>query len=181
MTEPDVEYVVLLDDHGEPCGTAPKADVHHRNTPLHLAFSCWILDERGRTLLTRRAASKRTWPGAWTNSFCGHPAPGESLANAVHRRARHELGATVGTPVPVLADFRYRAVMADGTVENEVCPVFTAALLSEPEPNPAEVDAVRWIDLDELASAVESDPTPYSPWMREQLGALHPGPRRIRP
>lgn len=170
--ESGVEYVVLLDDDGQPCGTAPKAEVHNRNTALHLAFSCWILDERGRTLLTRRAASKRTWPGAWTNSFYGHPAPGESLAHAVHRRAGHELGATVGTLAPALPDFRYRAVMADGTVENEVCPVFTAALLSDPEPNPAEVDAVHWIDLDELAAAVERDPAPYSPWMREQLAAL---------
>ena len=168
----EVEYVVLLNNLGEPCGTAPKAEVHHRNTPLHLAFSCWILDGRGRTLLTRRAAGKRTWPGAWTNSFCGHPAPGESLADAVHRRASYELGATVGTPAPALPDFRYRAVMSDGTVENEVCPVFTAALLSDPEPNPTEVDAVRWVDLDELVVTIERDPAPYSPWMREQLLAL---------
>ena len=170
--EPDVEYVVLLDEHGQACGTAPKAEVHHQNTPLHLAFSCWILDERGRTLLTRRASSKQTWPGAWTNSFCGHPAPGESPVDAVHRRARHELGATVGPPAPALPDFRYRAVMADGTVENEVCPVFTAALISEPQPNPAEVDAMRWVDLAELAVEAERDPATYSPWMREQLSAL---------
>ena len=169
---PDVEYVVLLDDHGKPCGAAPKAEVHNRDTPLHLAFSCWILDERGRTLLTRRAALKRTWPGAWTNSFCGHPAPGESILDAVHRRAQHELGATVGTLAPALPDFRYRAVMADGTVENEVCPVFTAELRSGPDPNPAEVGALRWIDLHQLRAAVEDDPAPYSPWMREQLAAL---------
>ena len=170
--EPDVEYVVLLDEHGQACGTAPKAEVHHQNTPLHLAFSCWILDERGRTLLTRRASSKQTWPGAWTNSFCGHPAPGEGPVDAVHRRARDELGATVGPPALALPDFRYRAVMADGTVENEVCPVFTAALISEPQPNPAEVDALRWVDIGELAAEVERDPAPYSPWMREQLSAL---------
>jgi isopentenyl-diphosphate delta-isomerase len=171
---PDVEYVVLLAEDGQPCGTAPKAQVHHRNTPLHLAFSCWILDEQGRTLLTRRAASKQTWPGVWTNSFCGHPAPGESLVDAVHRRAAHELGVTVGTPAPALPHFRYRAVMADGIVENEVCPVFTAALLTEPEPNPTEVDAMRWVDLAKLADTVERDPTPYSPWMCEQLAALYP-------
>ena len=168
----DTEYVVLLDDDGLPCGTAEKSGVHHRNTPLHLAFSCWILGEQGQTLLTRRAANKTTWPGVWTNSFCGHPAPGESLTDAVHRRAAYELGAAVDSPTPALPDFRYRAVMADGTVENEVCPVFIATLRSDPEPNPSEVAALRWVNLDELAAAVERDATPYSPWMLEHLAGI---------
>jgi isopentenyl-diphosphate delta-isomerase len=168
----DVEMVVLLDDDGQPSGSAPKASVHHDDTPLHLAFSCWLVDEQRRTLLTRRAAEKRTWPGALTNSFCGHPAPGEAISQAVHRRARVELGTRISEPVLVLADFRYRAVMDDGTVENEVCPVYAARLLAPPQPNPAEVSELRWVRFSELAEALAGDPTTYSPWMAEQLQAL---------
>ncbi|MDQ1618463.1 MAG: isopentenyl-diphosphate Delta-isomerase [Actinomycetota bacterium] len=166
------EWVVLLDVQGRPIGSAPKAEVHHGNTPLHLAFSCWVVDERGRTLLTQRSAAKRTWPGAWTNSFCGHPAPGERIEDAVHRRARDELGTTVTEPVTVLPDFRYRAVMDDGTVENEICPVHVARLLYRPDPNPAEVGDLRWVSYAELPAAVADDSSSYSPWMREQLDAL---------
>ncbi|PRY13412.1 isopentenyl-diphosphate Delta-isomerase [Kineococcus rhizosphaerae] len=164
-----VELVVLLTDDGTPCGTAPKADVHHTSTPLHLAFSCWIFDAEGRTLLTRRAAVKRTWPGAWTNSFCGHPGPGEEPADAVTRRAVQELGAPVAGVEPLLPSFRYRAVMDDGIVENEICPVFSARLDGDLVPDPDEVDAVRWVGLDELRAEVAADPSPFSPWMLLQL------------
>lgn len=164
--------VVLLDDDGRPCGAAPKAEVHTSETPLHLAFSCWVVDALGQVLLTRRSGLKRTWPGSWTNAFCGHPAPGELIAEAVHRRARDELGTRVSEPVAQLPDFRYRAVMDDGTVENEVCPVYVARLLAPPRPNPAEVADLRWLSYADLPAAVAATPSAYSPWMREQLGAL---------
>ncbi|MGA7203077.1 MAG: isopentenyl-diphosphate delta-isomerase, partial [Specibacter sp.] len=50
-----LELVRLLDEEGSEIGTADKALVHGTDTPLHLAFSCHLLDGRGRTLLTRRA------------------------------------------------------------------------------------------------------------------------------
>ena len=50
------DHVVLLDEFGRPCGTAPKNSVHHTQTPLHLAFSCYVVDRVGRVLLTRRAS-----------------------------------------------------------------------------------------------------------------------------
>lgn len=168
----DDELVVLLDDTGEPCGSARKADVHHASTPLHLAFSCWLFDAEGRTLLTQRAFSKKTWPGIWTNSFCGHPAPGEPIAEAVLRRGRQELGAVVAPPTVALPDFRYRAVMGDGIVENEICPVFTSTLISELTLDPSEVADTRWVTLPELSSLLEGSGETYSPWLREQLPQL---------
>jgi isopentenyl-diphosphate delta-isomerase len=167
------ELVVLLDESGHPCGTAPKATVHHESTPLHLAFSCWLFDTAGeRVLLTRRAAAKRTWPLVWTNSFCGHPAPDETVDEAVWRRAGDELGVRLGELRLELPDFRYTARMADGVCENEVCPVYTATLEGDPVPDLAEVDAFAWVPWSTLSAAVADDPERYSPWMRLQLPLL---------
>jgi isopentenyl-diphosphate delta-isomerase len=171
MTDTD-EFVVLVDEDGTPLGTAPKATVHDADTPLHLAFSCHLRDGDGRLLVTRRALGKRTWPGVWTNSFCGHPGPGEDLESAVARRAYDELGVTVTDLRLVLPDFRYRATDASGTVENELCPVYTAVTLDDVQPDPDEVAEYRWIDAEDLEVAVSMAPWAFSPWLNLQLVEL---------
>ena len=92
----DVELVVLASEDGARVGTAPKATVHTADTSLHFAFSCYLLDDEGRLLVTRRALSKTTWPGVWTNSFCGHPGPSETSEDAVALRSVEELGLAAG-------------------------------------------------------------------------------------
>lgn len=167
MTES--EEVVLLDSAARPIGSAHKLSVHTTDTPLHLAFSCHVYDSAGRVLVTRRALSKLTWPGVWTNSFCGHPAPGEDLDAAIHRRAERELGLSLGPLEPVLPRFRYRAVDASGIVENELCPVFRTTVDIDPRPATDEVAEWAWIRPDDLREAVAAAPFAFSPWLALQL------------
>lgn len=167
-----MEQVILLDETGHASGVADKATVHHQHTPLHLAFSCYVINEDNQLLLTRRAASKTTWPGVWTNSCCGHPAPDEPLATAVTRRLYEELGLAVDTIELILPSFRYRAVMDNGTTENEMCPVYRARTRSQPEPDPTEVDALQWIRWDEFAETVAANTPDLSPWCVQQLHQL---------
>ena len=166
------ELVVLLDDAGRAIGTADKATVHGPDTPLHLAFSAYLFDDRGRTLFTRRALDKRTFPGVWTNSVCGHPAPGETLPEAIRRRAARELGLAVDDLRLVLPEFAYRAEM-HGVVENETCPVYAGWLAPGSAPAPAadEVAEVEWVAWPELVDAVGAG-RPVSPWCARQVPLL---------
>ena len=159
------ETVVLVADDGTPVGTAPKATVHSTETPLHLAFSCHVFDDRGRVLVTRRALAKKTWPGVWTNAFCGHPAPEEPMVDALVRRAERKLGLALTDVRVSLPDFRYRAVDASGVVENEICPVYIARTDDEVAPNPLEVVEARWVDPEELGSSLATTPWAFSPWL----------------
>ncbi|NHI16579.1 isopentenyl-diphosphate Delta-isomerase [Microbacterium excoecariae] len=166
------ERVVLLDDSGRPTGVTDKATVHHAATPLHLAFSCHVVDDDGRVLLTRRALTKRAWPGTWTNAFCGHPAPFEPIPDAVERRAQDELGLRVADMRLALPDFRYRAVDASGVVENEICPVYLARPASPLRPVPEEVMDTRWVEAHDLAAALQAAPWAFSPWLVMQARQL---------
>ncbi|KUP97147.1 isopentenyl-diphosphate Delta-isomerase [Thermobifida cellulosilytica] len=166
------EEVVLLDERHRPIGAAAKSGVHHESTPLHLAFSCYIFDSRSRLLVTRRALGKQTWPGVWTNSCCGHPGPGEPVAEAVHRRVREELGLHVTGLRLALPEFRYRAVDASGVVENEVCPVYVASADDDPRPDPAEVMDWQWVDWQTFVAMARNAPWSISPWAAEQAVLL---------
>lgn len=166
--------VVLVDSDGSPVGVQSKESVHGFSTPRHLAFSCHVVDAEGQLLVTRRALSKATWPGVWTNAFCGHPSPGESLEDAVHRRAAFELGLTVDSIVCALPDFGYAARDASGIEENEHCPVFIARATSPLTPNPAEVAEIRWTSVSELSTAATAAPWAFSPWLIEHLPELLP-------
>ncbi|CAG9295425.1 isopentenyl-diphosphate Delta-isomerase [Celerinatantimonas diazotrophica] len=166
------EQVVLLNEQHQPIGQMSKKDVHHQHTPLHLGFSCYILNRLGQLLITRRAFSKKTWAGVWTNSVCGHPAPGEPIPQAVMRRSRQELGLNITTPKLLVADYRYRAKDVSGVVEYEYCPIWVARAISPVVINRHEVMDYQWVNPDDLAKASELMPTVFSPWMVEQIALL---------
>lgn len=173
MTISPLEQVVLLDEDGEPIGVADKATVHGPTTPLHLAFSCYGFDGSGRLLVTRRARDKPTFPGVLTNTCCGHPAPGEAIVDAVHRRLDEELGLAVTDLRLVLPGFGYRA-SAGGIEENERCPVFVGTVVGEPRPRPDEVDSWGWWRWAEFLAAASDESSDVSPWARLQAPLLDP-------
>ncbi len=166
------ELVVLLDDAGNRTGVADKATIHTADTPLHWAFSCHVFNAAGEVLVTRRALTKRTWPGVWTGSFCGHPAPDELAATAVARRAKHELGLDLDRLTLVDPEFRYRAVDASGIVENELCPVYTATTADDVVARRDEVGQFEWVNLVDLGVAVTTAPWAFSPWLTLQIPLL---------
>lgn len=172
---------MLVDGRGSAVGVARKSVVHHRDTPRHLAFSCYVFDEGDRLLVTTRALDKPSFPGLTTNTACGHPKPGERLVAAVRRRTRAELGLELGELTLVLPDFAYEATM-NGLRENEVCPVFVARLDSRVaiRPDPAEVHEAHWEPWADFRDAVLSGGRDVSPWCAQQvalLDALGPDPR----
>jgi isopentenyl-diphosphate Delta-isomerase len=145
------EHIVFVDANGMPTGeVGPKLASHHQHTRRHLGFSCYLFRRGDDALLvTRRAHTKKVWPGVWTNSFCGQPAAGEAMADALRRRAFDELRISALQQLQcVLPTYTYKTPAFSGVVEHEFCPVYTALTsdtpLAVPDERPtASPDAAR--------------------------------------
>ncbi len=170
------EKVILVDQTGQKIGEADKAQVHTDQTPLHLAFSCFLFNAKGEFMIQQRAETKKTWPNVWSNTCCGHPALGELTDKAVIRRIKEELGIIQDQVELILPDFRYHARHL-GVVENEICPVYVGMLSSATNLNPEEVQAVDLVDWGGFIRAIldKNDTTfdHFSVWCRTEAMILH--------
>jgi isopentenyl-diphosphate Delta-isomerase len=165
------ELVILVDEHNNVLGTMPKAEVHCAVTPLHRAFSSFLLRSNDRhVLVQQRSVKKPTWPLMWSNSCCGHPGPGESNVDAARRRLKYELG-LVPSLLEEVAPYRY-CFTKDGVMENEICPILVGIVDHEPVLNPDEVQAVRWMEWKAFLKAIELNLKDYSAWCVEQAQIL---------
>lgn len=166
-----MELVILVDEKNNQIGTAPKDTVHTKDTPLHRGFSLFLFNAKNELLLTRRALTKKTFPGVWTNTVCGHPAPKESVVEASRCRLADELG-IVSQDIVEVAPYQYRFSDQNGIVENEICPILVGHADIDPTPNPNEVEEWKWMPWKEFLDAAQTNPKNFSPWSVEEARIL---------
>jgi isopentenyl-diphosphate delta-isomerase len=171
MLQDVAERVILVDANGHEVGSEEKLAAHRLGV-LHRAFSVLIWNGDGRLLLQQRHPDKYHSGGLWTNTCCGHPRPGEAIADAAHRRLSEEMG--IACPLESLGSLTYRAELADGLVEHEHVTIFRGTYDGPIHPDPAECDAYAWIDPSNLAATVAASPERYTAWFANYVAARWP-------
>ncbi len=164
--------VVLVDKKDNVLGFKEKFAAHKIPVPLHRAISIVIFNNRrDQMLITKRAASKPTWPYSWTNAVCSHPYPEETYQEAAERRLYEELG--FKTPLKEILKFSYEAEM-DNKVwgEHELDHVFTGKYEGPIRPDPDEVAGYEWIGIEDLKKDLKVNNKKYSPWFKIILERL---------
>lgn len=166
--------VELVDERGRAIGSCPVAQAHTAPGQLHRAFSVLLFDATGRLLLQQRAAVKTRFPLLWTNTCCGHPAPGEPLTSAASVRLGEELG--IAAELTEVGVFHYEADdPATGRVEHEWDHVLVGRFDgAPPDPDPAEIADHAWLYPADLRTALESEPARFTPWLSGVLAITHP-------
>ena len=174
------EAVIQVTEHDEVIGPISKFDSHFGVGKYHRAFSVLLFDSSGRLLLQKRASHKITFPGVWANSCCSHPLYSEDemeLNNAlgVKRAAIRKLEQELGihpSQVPIekfdfVTKMRYQSRQDEEWIEREVdhCLVIHADV--ELNPNPNEVEEIKWVSKDKLEEMLVAESEEIiAPWFR---------------
>lgn len=155
------QEVILVSEADTPVGIMEKMEAHQKGL-LHRAFSIFIFNSKGEMLLQQRAISKYHSGGLWTNACCSHPQPGEDTLESAERRLQEEMG--FKTPLRRIFDFVYRAEFDNGLIEHEFDHVFIGDYEQPVDFNKAEVMAYEYVNMEELAIAIEKNPGDYTAW-----------------
>ncbi len=158
------EACLCLDENDAVISTASKMDTHLGDGIRHRAFSVLIYDSKGRLLVQQRSSEKITFPAVWANSCCSHPLDiaGENgdAVEGVKEAARRKLDQELGIPRSVTDDwefnhigrFEYKCRWDDEWVEHEIDHVMIVKADCEVDFNRNEIQAIDWLDVDELKS-----------------------------
>ncbi len=165
-----MEQVILVDHNDKQVGLEEKLKAHQNGGKLHRAFSIFIFNKKGETMLQQRAAAKYHGGGLWSNTVCSHPRAGETPLQAAHRRLKEEMG--FDCEMREVFAFEYEAKMDKGLTEHEYDHVIFGTYEMNPEPNPDEVQAWKWISLEALKNDLEKKPGAYTPWVRISINDI---------
>jgi isopentenyl-diphosphate Delta-isomerase len=155
--------VILVDENDQQVGLLEKMEAHRQGL-LHRAFSVFIFNTKNQLMLQQRALDKYHSGGLWTNTCCSHPAPGESLETACHRRLREEMGFDTG--LEFVTSFIYKAELNQRLTEHEFDHVYIGTYEENPVINRTEVAAWKFMDLDELEEDLAMNPDNYTVWFK---------------
>ncbi|GGD43896.1 isopentenyl-diphosphate Delta-isomerase [Muriicola marianensis] len=157
------EKVILVNERDEQVGTMPKMEAHEKAV-LHRAFSVFIMNSKGETMLQQRAAHKYHSPLLWTNTCCSHQRVGESNIEAGKRRLQEEMG--FETDLKELFSFIYKAPFDNGLTEHELDHVMIGQYEGDPRINREEVASWKWMNPEDIKADMEKSPETYTAWFR---------------
>ena len=174
MADRERHPVELVDQVGRGVGIRTVEEAHQAPGRLHRAFSVVITDDAGRILLQRRSAAKTRFASLWANACCGHPVPGQSVAESANRRLREELGLGLTRLTEAGIYVYYAEDPIAGRVEFEYDHVLVGKVASDAllAPDPEEVADIRWVDQRQLIDALNASPQGYAPWLTGVIARL---------
>ena len=88
------ELFVVVDEHGEPIGTATRAACHSDPSLVHLSVHVVVL-AHGGVLWQLRGPYKDSAPSTWDHACSGHVSAGEGVRDAAVRELAEEVGIAV--------------------------------------------------------------------------------------
>ncbi len=147
MTDNSNEIFPVVDNEGRVIGSATRGQCHNGSHILHPVVHLHLFNSKGELYLQRRPDWKDIQPGKWDTAVGGHVDFGESIAEALLREAREELG-IVGFEPEHLISYVFHS-----EIESEYVNIYRTVYDGEVAPT-AELDGGRFWPLQEIKSSI---------------------------
>lgn len=179
IEQSSAEWLDIVDDRGNPTGKIIDRRTAHAQGIRHRTAHVWILRHNAQTkkteiLLQLRSKTKDSYPGCYDISSAGHIPAGVDYIPSALRELQEELG--VEAKPEELHYCGQRIIHYEETfygepfVDNQVSNVYILWLDREASVftlQAEEVEAVRWMDLEECCQAVADNKIPHCIQMEE--------------
>jgi len=171
------EIIPVVDEHDMLIGYKRRGDITHED--IYRVVSLWVINSDGQILLAQRHKNKSHDPNKWGPAASGNVTQeDESYEAAGAKEGEEEIG------LDILADDVQTELMAKQFVLDSaskwrfVSQLILARVsakdfsLKKFTFQPEEVQALTWVDLDELIRDAAENPDKYVPTMAESLELL---------
>ncbi len=142
------EIFPIVDTEGNVTGSATRQECHGGSKAMHPVVHLHLMNSASQLYLQKRAMNKDIQPGKWDTAVGGHVDFGESIATALRRETREELGITSFEPQYIMS------YPFESARERELVNVFRTVTEAQPRPDKGEISEGRFWSREEIEKAI---------------------------
>ena len=162
------QKLIIVDEHDTPIGLKYRDEIDYKKD-IYRWSAIWIENSKNQVLIAQRQITKDKDPGKWGPAVAGTLEEGETYESNAHKEIEEELGVTIDS-------FQKGPKQYADTPRRYFGQWFLCKLDKSTEEfvlQEDEVAQIAWIDKEELAEDIQSNPEKYVPTMIEMVGILH--------
>lgn len=159
--------IKIVDNQDQQIGVKERAEIDYK-IDIYRASALWLTNSKGQALLAKRAAIKDKDPNKWGPAVAGTVDAGESYDDNIYKEAMEEIGLegvrfTKGPKIRVRHPRNYFCQCYMVTLDYDIDD-FTLQV--------EEVEALEWVDVEQMKLELEVNPDKYVGTMRQVVTEL---------
>lgn len=159
--------IQIVDAQDNLIGIKERNEIDYK-TDIYRASALWLTNSKGQTLLARRARAKDKDPGKWGPAVAGTVEENETYDTNIYKEAMEEIGLTdtqfaKGIKMFITHPRRYFCQWYFAPLDRD-----TTEFIMQAE----EVDALAWIDIEQIKQELLNNPNKYVPALPQIIQEL---------